>query len=185
VVVTAPRGDPNADAPTTPAAWWSYVPGWLGTSGYWRYFNDALLVAGVAMALMEPTPIGEITLAARFASVSTPYGPAVQATAAAALAARTQVSQGVTLWRIGTMGRSAAGEAQFWSLEFPFSQGFARRMGIPAANVSNWNFVESAVLRQGSPFVTRIAPGVGRNIGGGIEVVVPEGGVTLRYFGTY
>jgi hypothetical protein len=58
-------------------------------------------------------------------------------------------------------------------------------MGIPAANVSNWNFAESAVLRQGTPFVTRIAPGVGRNIGGGIEVVVPEGGVTLRYFGTY
>ena len=75
-------------------------------------------------------------------------------------------------------------EAQFWSLETPFAQGFATRMGIPPNNVANANFIESAVLRQGSPFVTRVAPGFGRHVGGGIEVVVPEGGVTLRYFGT-
>lgn len=38
------------------------------------------------------------------------------------------------------------------------------------------------MLRQGSPFVTRGAPGVGTNLGGAIEVVVPEGGIWLRGF---
>jgi hypothetical protein len=56
-------------------------------------------------------------------------------------------------------------------------------MGIPQANVVNANFIESAVLRPGTPFVTRVAPPVGGNLGGGIEVVVPEGGVIMRSFG--
>ena len=40
----------------------------------------------------------------------------------------------------------------------------------------------SAELRSGAPFVTRTAPGFGPNVGGGVEVVVPEGGVSLRGF---
>ncbi len=98
------------------------------------------------------------------------------------MAARTQVSEGATLWRLGTTGRSAAGEAQFWSLEHPLSPGFASRYGIPAQNIKNANFIESATLRPGTPFVTRQAPAVGGNLGGGIEAVVPEGGVWLRSF---
>src|SRR5262249_24785898 len=50
-------------------------------------------------------------------SVATPYGPALQSTSEAALAARAQVEGGAKLYRIGTMGRSGAGEAQFWALE--------------------------------------------------------------------
>jgi hypothetical protein len=50
---------------------------------------------------------------------------------------------------MGTTGKSAAGEAQFWSLEHPLTPGFASRMGIPEANVLNANFVESAVLDRG------------------------------------
>jgi len=82
------------------------------------------------------------------------------------------------------MGRSAGPEAQFWSLEMPQSAGFARRMGIPAKNVAHADFHESAILKPGHPFITREAPGVGENTGGGIEVVVPEGGIEMRYFGT-
>jgi hypothetical protein len=151
----------------------------------WRYFDEAALLVGGMLALVEPTPAGEIVLATGGArSVATPYGNAVQSLSAAATTARSQVEGGATLWRMGTMGRSAAGEAQFWSLERPFAPGFATRMGIPPANVANFNFVESATLRPGSPFITRVAPGFGTNVGGGIEVVVPEGGVLLRYFGT-
>lgn len=102
-----------------------------------------------------------------------------------ALAARVDVESGATLWRIGTMGRSAAGEAQFWALEHPLTSGFAARHGIPARNILNADFIEAAILKPGTPFVTRGAPGVGTNLGGAIEVVVPEGGVALRGFSYY
>ncbi len=114
--------------------------------------------------------------------IATSRGLVTQATSDAALAARAQVSEGATLWRMGTTGRSAAGEGQFWSLEHPLTPDFASRYGIPAENIKSWNFIESATLRPGTPFVTRQAPAVGQNLGGGIEVVVPEGGVVLRSF---
>jgi hypothetical protein len=120
--------------------------------------------------------------ARRIEPVATPYGPASQAATAEAMAARQAVTEGATLWRIGTTGRSAAAEAQFWSLEHPLSPGFVARYGIPPQNVANANFIEAATLRPGTSFVTRVAPPVGTNPGGGIEVVVPEGGVIVRAF---
>jgi hypothetical protein len=56
------------------------------------------------------------------------------------MAARAQVQDGATLYRIGTAGKSQAAEAQFWSLENPLSAGYAQRYGIPASNVKNANF---------------------------------------------
>jgi hypothetical protein len=149
---------------------------------------DVIALATLAVpGLGEVGVVGEIASEARAArgigSIVTPFGEAVQSTSEAAFAARAQVSNGATLWRIGTTGKSAAGEAQFWALENPLSPGFASRYGIPPSNVVNANFIESAMLGPGSPFVTRVAPGVGTNIGGGIEVVVPEGGGILQYFG--
>ena len=44
------------------------------------------------------------------------------------------------------------------------------------------NFIEIGTLKPCTPFVTRKAPPVGTNAGGGIEVVVPEGGVQVDYF---
>ncbi|MFM0381164.1 hypothetical protein PQQ72_29565 [Paraburkholderia strydomiana] len=117
--------------------------------------------------------------------MATPYGDALQSNHAAALGARTQVEQGAMLHRIGTMGTSQAAEAQFWSLENPSSPGYAARYGIPAENVSNTNFVETATLKPGTVFVTRPAPAVGANPGGGIEIVVPSGGVQMKSFSTH
>lgn len=114
--------------------------------------------------------------------VITPYGPALQSSDAVAIAARTQVENGATLYRVGTTGKSQAAEAQFWALEHPSTPGFAQRYGIPAENVQNLNFIEAATLKPGTTFVTRPAPGVGTNVGGGIEVVVPEGGVQMKWF---
>ncbi len=114
--------------------------------------------------------------------IETPYGPAMQSSAAAAVSARLEVEQGAPLYGIGTLGRSAAGEAQFWSLEDPLGRGFAQRYGIPPENVIAADFIESGSLRPGTPFVTRPAPPVGPNPGGGIEVVVPPGGVALESF---
>jgi RHS repeat-associated protein len=152
---------------------------WNGDGNGGDFFAAGNLVGGVGRGIG-----GRYARAGAGATegVATPFGTATQATSPAALAARTRVSQGATLCRIGTTGRSAAAEGQFWSLEHPFSPGFASRYGIPAQNVKNANFIESGVLKPGTPFVTRQAPGVGQNIGGGVEVVVPEGGVLLRGF---
>jgi len=80
------------------------------------------------------------------------------------------------------MGKSQASEGQFWSLEHPLSPGYAGRYGVPAENAANANFIEAARLPPGAPFVTRPAPGIGQNVGGGIEVVVPSGGVQMQWF---
>jgi len=101
-------------------------------------------------------------------SVGTPYGAALQSELAAAQAARAQVSGGGTLCRVGTTGRSAAGEAQFWALEHPSTPGFTGRYGLPAENVAAADFIETATLRPGTSFITRPAPGIGTNPGGGI-----------------
>ncbi|WP_205205222.1 hypothetical protein, partial [Azonexus hydrophilus] len=116
--------------------------------------------------------------------IATPYGDALQSADVAAIAARKQVEEGATLYRIGTTGKSQAAEAQFWSLENPSSPSYAARYGIPAENISNANFIETATLKPGTGFVTRPAPAVGANPGGGIEVVVPSGGVQMIFFST-
>lgn len=54
------------------------------------------------------------------------------------------MDQGATLYRIGTLGKSQAGEAQFWSLENPANPGYAGRYGIPPENVANADFIETA-----------------------------------------
>jgi hypothetical protein len=141
---------------------------------YWDMTNKLLAVAPLLGAAFRATAIP--------GAIATPYGPAAQATSRAALAARAQVGEGATLWRVGTAGRSAAGEGQFWALEHPLSPGFANRYGVPAQNLKGANFIESGALRPGTPFVTRQAPGVGGSLGGGIEAVVPPGGVILRGF---
>jgi hypothetical protein len=41
---------------------------------------------------------------------------------------------------------------------------------------------ETASLKPGTPFITRPAPGIGENVGGGIEVVVPSGVVQMKWF---
>lgn len=84
--------------------------------------------------------------------------------------------------RMDLPGGSHGPSSEFWSLEHPLSPGFAKRYGIPEANVRNADFIESAVVPRGGAFITREAPGVGANTGGGIEVVVRSGGVRMRSF---
>ena len=85
---------------------------------------------------------------------------------------------------IGLERWARAKPAQFWSLEHPSSPGYAQRYGIPQENIENANFMETGVLNSNTPFVTRAAPAVGENQGGGIEVVTPPHGVRLKSFCT-
>jgi hypothetical protein len=48
--------------------------------------------------------------------------------------------------------------------------------------VAKADFIESATLKPGAPFITRQAPGIGGNLGGGIEAVVDPGNVTMCGF---
>jgi len=130
----------------------------------------------------ETGAIGKATAPGSIPGVRTPYGVAAQADDAVSMAARAQVSGGTPVYRMGTTGKSHAAEGQFWSLEHPSAPGFAERYGIPPENVANADFIASGVVRSGAPFITRTAPGVGTSAGGGIEVVVPEGGVRLHGF---
>lgn len=43
----------------------------------------------------------------------------------------------------------------------------------------------TARLKSGADFVTRPAPGVGDNLGGGIEVVVPPDAVNIQSFSLF
>jgi hypothetical protein len=151
------------------------------------------LAAGTRAAATEVTTAGNAAKNAGTAAiefkvappVTTPYGPAVQADSAAALAARAEVEKGATLYRVGTMGKSEAAEAQFWTTENPLTTpGYAEKYGIPAENIAKADFFETATLKPGAKFVTRPAPGVGANQGGAIEVVVEKGGVKLNSFST-
>ena len=114
-------------------------------------------------------------------AIRTPQGLAVQSQSVAALDAISQVQNGATLYRIGTIGRSNVADAQYWSLENPLSPGFAERYGIPPENVATPDLVITAKLKPGySSFITRPAPGVSTNGGGMIEVVTEEGAVDLQ-----
>jgi RHS repeat-associated protein len=115
--------------------------------------------------------------------IATPYGAAVQSLNPEALAAREAVENGAMLYRGGVLGRSAGPEGQFWSFESPLNPGYAQRFGIPAENM-NFDFVEYGTLKPGSPVITRPAPGMGANGGGGIEAVVNPHSVILRGFHT-
>lgn len=115
--------------------------------------------------------------------VKTNFGIAKQSLTIGALKGAAEVKTGATLYRIGTQGVSAQGEAaQFWSLENPLldPEGYAKKYNVPLANVKNANFIEVATLKKGANFVTReagSAPG-SANTGKGIEVVVDKAGTT-------
>jgi exonuclease VII large subunit len=122
--------------------------------------------------------------------ISTPRGPAEQSLTKEAYEAVNKVSNGATLYKVGTIGTSNTTDAQFWSLENPSQylnnlKEFAQRYGIPEENLNAGKiFIQTAQIRPGTPFVTRPAPAVGANKGGQIEVVVNPGGVKLETFST-
>jgi hypothetical protein len=115
--------------------------------------------------------------------IQTPYGPALQSGDAKAVEAAGKINEGAPVYRIGTVGKSETAEAQFWSLENPLTTpNYAEKYGIPQKNIDNANFIERGTVTPGVPFVTRPAPGVGKNGGGEIEIVVPPSGVQLNSF---
>jgi uncharacterized protein RhaS with RHS repeats len=118
-------------------------------------------------------------------SIETDWGDAEQSNSPEAIVAREQVENGAILYKLGTMRKSETETSQFWALENPLSNpDYANKYGIPQQNVDNSDFIMTATLKPESKFITRPAPPVGENAGGGIEVVVPKGGVNINSFST-
>ncbi len=113
--------------------------------------------------------------------VTTAWGPATQSSTPAAQAAVQQIQSGVTIYRTGGLGTQAAAEAQFWSLQNPATTAnYASQMGMPSTG-NGPVFIMGGTINSGS-FITREAPGIGANLGGGLEVVVPPNGVKIQWF---
>ena len=155
-------------------------------SGRFTQHDPIGLAGGLNLYQYAPNSLGWIDpLGLCKKSVDTPYGAANQSNSLPALAARKKVENGSMLYRIGTTGKSETTRAQFWALEHPSSIGYAGRYGIPQGNIDRSDFIMTAKLKPGADFVTRSAPGVGGNFGGGIEVVVPPNYVDIITFSKY
>jgi hypothetical protein len=113
--------------------------------------------------------------------ISTPYGPALQSTTAEAQAALRQVQNGATVYKGGVLGRSETSASQFLSLENPLNAGYAGRYGIPPQN-SNFEFILTGRVQPDAPVITRPAPGIPPNPGGGIEAVTNPGSFRIDSF---
>lgn len=124
-----------------------------------------------------------IESARKVPSVDIPWGSgkAVQEISKEAIEARAKVEGGQVFYRAGTKGKSNTGpDAQFWSLEHPTKVGYGDKYGIPPENMKQFDFIETASLKEGSNFITRAAPPVGTSKGGGIEIVVPPNSVKIE-----
>ncbi len=116
----------------------------------------------------------------RNSAISTPYGPAAQEDSAAALAARQQVDQGELLYRKGNFGEQRVLEAQHWAMENPSNPEYDSIYGVPYTGKAD--YIVGGELRPNEPFITREAPPIYPNPGGGIEVVTEPRAVRLRFF---
>jgi RHS repeat-associated protein len=144
-----------------------------------QYETDMEQGVCLAPGATAPPPIPSLTPPP---FIQTPYGDAIQAFDAASQATFESVSQGSTVYRMGTTGQSETDQAQFWATLSPLTPGYAEMYGIPQENIDNADFIEAGTVSPDTPFITRPSPGVGSNTGGAIEVVTPPGGVTLQYY---
>lgn len=111
--------------------------------------------------------------------INTPYGNAIQSNSKEALQLRQTVDNGGQLYRTGTFGKSNVTDAQFWAPENPLSSGYANKYGLANSQV---DYVIGGTKVPGAPYVTRPAPPVPPNLGGGIEVVTNPNSVRLNFF---
>ena len=118
----------------------------------------------------------------RLRPVLTPWGTARQLPTTAADDLRMQVESGQLVQRGGNFPNSAANDAQFFSSESPLSPGFANRVGAGNLDGATPDFIMGGRVRSGSNFVTREAPGLGANEGGGLEIVTEPGAVEFEFF---
>jgi hypothetical protein len=113
-------------------------------------------------------------------TIKTPYGDAVQSDSQEAAQIRDYVNGGGRLYKTGELMESNAANSQFWSPTNPLTNpNYADSYGLAKSNV---DFVIGGTSNPGTPFITRIAPPVPPNLGGGIEIVTNPNGVNITFF---
>lgn len=114
-------------------------------------------------------------------AVDTPHGQAEQEHTPEAEKVREEVLAGKQLHKIGTKGLNVTGQdSQYWAPTHPLTEpDYAERYGVPPKNAEKWDFLETGRMKPDGKFVTRAAPGVDTNHGGGIEVVAEPGAVEI------
>tara|TARA_R110002072_G_scaffold219248_1_gene376853 strand:- start:10 stop:4377 length:4368 start_codon:yes stop_codon:yes gene_type:complete len=113
--------------------------------------------------------------------IRTPYGIARQSFSLKNLKLRKEVKSGKSLYRQGEFDIQNTQDAQFWSAENPLQlRNYADKYGIPEGDGVNW--VMKGTIDKETPFVTRDAPGIGSNAGGGSEIVLNSGQVKIQWF---
>ena len=127
------------------------------------------LVVGVRVATEATAGADQLPL-----FIETPGGLATQSLDPEALAARDAVLRGASVFKGGNVNSLAADQSQFFALESPETAGYAARYGIPPANLP-FDWIAEGQIAPGADFITRAAPGVFPNLGGGIEVVAAPG----------
>lgn len=115
-----------------------------------------------------PTPLPNASDAP---SIQTPYALESQNPTPWAQGAAEQ-ADGVTLYRSGQLGKSMAGESQYWSFQNPMSPNYNSTIGMPDVTP---DFVMGGTLRQGESLVVNEAAGIGSNGGGALQVVTSPG----------
>lgn len=125
--------------------------------------------------------MGEVVVA-----LATTRGLAFQEMTPAALEALQKFKSGEPVYRIGSWSsvnpeKLMFGE-QYWSVENPMSNpNYNSEIGRPSNVKADW-IVSGRIMSSDTPAITRVAPGVGANSGGAMEVITPPGGVKLRSF---
>ena len=114
-------------------------------------------------------------------TIKTPYGPATQHDSSSSIAMRNRIQQGGTVYKGGSLGRSETATSQFLATESPLNAGYSGRYGLPPRN-ANFDFILTGKVRPGAPVVTRPAPGIPPNPGGGIEGVINAGDFMINSF---
>ena len=146
-----------------------------------RSLNVLLALVAVTILLLQVAFAYDAppTLAAKTTALSTPYRLEVQGFSTEARTALTQAQSGSPLFRTGQLGKSMAGESQYWSLQNPLAPGYANSMGMP--NVTP-NFIMGGTLNPGASVIANQALGLGANTGLGIQIVTSPGGVGINWF---
>jgi hypothetical protein len=172
----------NPNTPILDAGVKSFNDNVVHGDAYTRSKFGAQIATDIATAYVSSKGLGELkSFGSRI--IETTWDVRQQTTTVQSIAGYIQAKTGSTLYRLGTLGKSATGvDAQFWSLENPLAdpEAYAKKFNVPLENVRNANFVETATLKKGAKFITQeagSAPG-SANAGKGIEIVVEKGGTT-------
>lgn len=145
--------------------------------------NTVAVAAINAIARSIPSDKSKSTSAINKLEVKAPYGVARQANTLEALAARQAVAEGAQIYRAGQFGVQQGSAGQFWSLNNPLStRNYSNVSGMPTSASPEW--IMAGTVRPGASFVTRGSPGLGSNLGGAMEVVVPADAVRVNWFHT-